>query len=586
MSKIYPPMTPKSSNSNIASRNGGDTSSSSHDGNSYKDLLFFAQAAYSRREYELALSQLTLALSIITREPLAEMLGVLDTRAAAYEKLGGAKNLKLALRDARKMMTTFPSSPKGYLRAAKVLQLMGLFDAALDIYDRGLRKLEGEKDGVRVLTAMREKLVVRLKILESRRYVDPLTKLPYELVDMVFQHLQFKSLVILQRVSRGWRQFLILYHRSYSTLDFTLATRKVSSATIKSYLQRARGAVAKIVVDQSAHLALDKLQYLIRSCKNLSELHITNYEIGTLFSRGMAAAETLTRLEIGPKTKINQHDVGKIIKYGKKLVWLRCCVVLPSMYFEYTDIEPRAIQTLDLRWDMDSIISMEINTPFQTLWPRFDKFLSLLPDLRELVLVNLRADLFELPSNPVLTEITSLEKLVIRHMNLWAPIAVPKSLKYLDISNNRNMRCDKDFTLPPDLEHLSVNGSSKINNQQLLLWLQEVTTLRYLDIGMCVKINACSLDWLLDAGHGKKLEFLSLRGNQTFGDQITKELGRLVELKWLDVGNTRISGIGVVNIINRRDSKLRWLGLDNCVAVGRDAIDLVLARGEIGRASC
>jgi tetratricopeptide (TPR) repeat protein len=150
VSKIYPPMTPKSSNSNIASRNGGDTSSSSHDGNSYKDLLFFAQAAYSRREYELALSQLTLALSIITREPLAEMLGVLDTRAAAYEKLGGAKNLKLALRDARKMMTTFPSSPKGYLRAAKVLQLMGLFDAALDIYDRGLRKLEGEKDGVRV----------------------------------------------------------------------------------------------------------------------------------------------------------------------------------------------------------------------------------------------------------------------------------------------------------------------------------------------------------------------------------------------------------------------------------------------------
>lgn len=77
-------------------------------------------------------------------------LGILDNRAAVQEKLGAEYHIS-ALKDARRMMSLQRASPKGYLRAGKILQLMGKYDIAAENYEYGLRQLEpADVDGKRV----------------------------------------------------------------------------------------------------------------------------------------------------------------------------------------------------------------------------------------------------------------------------------------------------------------------------------------------------------------------------------------------------------------------------------------------------
>lgn len=96
---------------------------------------------------------------------------------------------------------------------------------------------------------------------------------------------------------------------------------------------------------------------------------------------------------------------------------------------------------------------------------------------------------------------------------------------------------------------------------------------------MCPCLDFDSLDWLLDVGHGEKLTELAVAGNSTFGDQVSKELGRLKALKKLDVANTRVTGIGVLNLVGKSENTIEWLCLDGCESVGRDVVQLVRGMG-------
>lgn len=96
---------------------------------------------------------------------------------------------------------------------------------------------------------------------------------------------------------------------------------------------------------------------------------------------------------------------------------------------------------------------------------------------------------------------------------------------------------------------------------------------------MCPCLDFDSLDWLLDVGHGELLEGLVVAGNPTFGDQVSKELGKLKVLRRLDISNTRISGIGVLYLVSRSENTIEWLCLDGCEYVGYDAVQKVRGMG-------
>lgn len=155
---------------------------------------------------------------------------------------------------------------------------------------------------------------------------------------------------------------------------------------------------------------------------------------------------------------------------------------------------------------------------------------------------------------------------------------LPPAIQKLDLSENPNLFCTlENITASPlpNLEYLSVGSNPKIKNGILLALLEpslEHHRLRVLKMNMCPRLDFDSLDWLLDLGHGENLEELAVAGNFTFGDQVSKELGRVKVLKRLDVSNTRISGIGVLNLLSRSESTIEWVCLDGCEYVGHDAV--------------
>ncbi|KAI9806394.1 MAG: hypothetical protein M1833_003581 [Piccolia ochrophora] len=114
---------------------------------------------------------------------------MLDNRAATYEKLG---NLQAALRDARRMIQLAKGGAEGYLRAAKVLHMMEKHDAALDIYEYGLRNVPKDKPHRMLLRNMHQKMSHRQCL---RKPVDPLVILPIEILQIVMAQLDFRSLI-------------------------------------------------------------------------------------------------------------------------------------------------------------------------------------------------------------------------------------------------------------------------------------------------------------------------------------------------------------------------------------------------------
>ena len=199
------------------------------------------------------------------------------------------------------------------------------------------------------------------------------------------------------------------------------------------------------------------------------------------------------------------------------------------------------------------------------------------PELRELSLNCRSIDTHERAD---FAKLCKLEKLVLRGPAVYQFPKVPESLVHLDIRvDNLNMYAAEVKALPSVLETLGLPENYTIDNTILLSLLSATTSLRSLDVCGCPRINTHSMEWFLDAGHGDSLEHLSLAGNPTFSDEVTRELGRLKKLKRLDISNTRISGIGIANLVYREGSQLGWLGLDNCINVGRDAIDAAKAVG-------
>ena len=204
--------------------------------------------------------------------------------------------------------------------------------------------------------------------------------------------------------------------------------------------------------------------------------------------------------------------------------------------------------------------------------------LEFLPELRELSLVGAQLGLFPMPAD--FSGLAHLETAAYRGSDIWLMPTLPAGVRRLDLSQNPSLRYrDGVDTVPAQLEALAIFESPRLGNAELLAMLGGTRALRELDVGQCPKIDVDSLDWLLDAGLGARLEVLSLQGSPSFGDQVTREMGRLRALRRLNVGATRISGVGVANLVNRPGSRLEWLGLDYCPNVGRDAVELAIAAG-------
>jgi tetratricopeptide (TPR) repeat protein len=187
-----------------------------------------ARQAFTENKFKEAIGLFTRALVLNPNHTT-----LLDCRAASYEKLN---ELDLALKDASAIVKLSPKDARGYLRAGKILSLQKHYEKAIHIYQRALKKVDPTDTRFALLLNMKE---LAEKALKPPPKHDMMTKLPYDVISLVFSYISFDRRIQCSAVSKSWRQFAVNWSGMWRDLEF--GNRKVSMNVIKRYLGYAQG---------------------------------------------------------------------------------------------------------------------------------------------------------------------------------------------------------------------------------------------------------------------------------------------------------------------------------------------------------
>ncbi|KAM0429331.1 hypothetical protein ACHAPT_006546 [Fusarium lateritium] len=197
----------------------------------------------------------------------------LDYRAATWEAL---QELDRARRDAEWILELAPRLPDGYLRLGKIARLQKKTEFAWYVYTAGIEV--GKKHQLADSPKF-QKLVSARQPLHVRYYRrDPLRN-PREIVQRIFQYLDFATIVRCLRVSKDWRQYLVSRgnERLWRSLLFTRQfphRYAPSIATLKKLISYSGNDVRQIIIDSVLRFRLTqpKLVALLQGSKNLESL--------------------------------------------------------------------------------------------------------------------------------------------------------------------------------------------------------------------------------------------------------------------------------------------------------------------------
>ena len=177
----------------------------------------------------------------------------------------------------------------------------------------------------------------------------------------------------------------------------------------------------------------------------------------------------------------------------------------------------------------------------------------------------------------------SLSVLVLYRSRITVFPLLPESIRVLDISENSTIRWsfpDLANSPLPNLESFKVDYNPLIKNAHVLAILApslEKRSLRSLSLHMCPNMDFDSLEWLMK--HGENLEELSIGGNTTVADVMSKEVAKFQKLRYLGLPYSGISGIGLLNVVNGSPGALREVDISGCMNIGLDAVQLAAKSG-------
>ncbi|TGZ84593.1 RNI-like protein [Ascodesmis nigricans] len=473
-----------------------------------------------RHAQELQRTAQELALTHATR--INTQVSILDNRAAVLAK-AQPENLEPALRDARRIMKLQKANAVGYLRGGQILQLMGKMDMAIKTYEYGLTQIgiQDEK-GKKQLTAMQEKLSARLA---AKPRLDPLSSLPLEITHMILGNLLLVDIVRMQRVCKGWREFLLLYQCNMPHLDFTGAGKTPSNKTITKYLNRMQRSITTIIISKAKELQPNILKLLLETPEKLQKLYI-----------GPIAPYTLLRFPYG-------------IKFRPTLKTLEIHASMSNHYILYLLSHIRSLETL----------------------PVIDRFL---PHLEELEIVHMG---LRHPS-PSLKNSNAMTRVVYNSCFLMEYPEFPESLTYLDLSSNPYLIFNPDLITAyplPNLEELHVDGCSLLHGSQLEAMIEPAKqsgSLRTLSFDNVARVDCTNLEWLLTPDIEENLRELSLAGNPSVKSTTVADLLKLRGLEVLNLSWTKILGSDVLALVRDGPKKLRRLNLDYCDHISNDTV--------------
>ncbi|KAL2864918.1 Leucine Rich Repeat domain protein [Aspergillus lucknowensis] len=538
------------------------------------------QNLYGQGSWEAAVNAFTEALKC----PEADIVSVLDNRAATYTKL---LRYDQALKDARQMIKRDKQDERGYLRCAKALLLDGKPEKALEVYAYALKSLP--KDNLRRQTVEQMHQKLQDKLL-SKCY-DPFSVFPYEIARMVVDHFDFRQIVAILRVSKGWDRFLSSMRELWMRLDFSGARSKIHWSSVLAYIRRSKAMLTEAIVTNLTKASIRKVLEYISRCPNLQHLEILcpfgSEAIYELFK----TSKQLKVLLISAETSIPQSTLTKLLS------------TLPKL--ERIEIH-RATKSRES----------------DTRWP------SSLPNLQSITLGTTESGVLENyvpalyipritdpPTNPFpisnLTELRlhSNPQIFVPYPPSFNPADLPK-LQKLDISG---LYVGGEFGLPASLQFLRIRGGAAIEalpfttqeqrplhlpNLETLIfsdvpWVTYVTLLAFiadsksplgvLHVDSCFRVTAATLVAILRE-HASQLRTLNIAHIMGIDDTIVYVLiERLEALKVLNLSFTDITGVTIKMLVDARaagnKANVECVYVKGCEGISSDAIEYGRSRG-------
>ncbi|RYP49081.1 hypothetical protein DL768_005139 [Monosporascus sp. mg162] len=225
-------------------------------------------------------------------------------KTSVYEK---EDRLEQSINCAEQMINLSPREPKGYLRLGKVLRLQGLPNLAYRVYKAGTR-LVGEKHPNHPLLPKLKDQEVKLTRLRSLMRVDPVAKLPFELVTMIFRQIDFRTLCRCLSVCKTWKTILTgkqaqeLWRIQQYTYHNRIPKSPVLPKTLMTYAFFAGNGVTDLSIDNCQRFGLktnsltNGLGLILSRCKQLKHLKLRGggplVTLDGLFSMQLPALES------------------------------------------------------------------------------------------------------------------------------------------------------------------------------------------------------------------------------------------------------------------------------------------------------
>ncbi|KAK8173328.1 hypothetical protein IWX90DRAFT_138565 [Phyllosticta citrichinensis] len=526
---------------------------------SSSELLARGDIYYQDREFQRAI---TAYLEAFESSNDLNDVTPLDKAAACYLR---TKDYNSALALTKKMSKVNAGDIRVYLRMGQALQLLQKSALATKIFAKGLQRCRPTAEGYDTLRKQYNLLECQERATNS---VDPVNVLPYEMLDEIMIHLDFRCRVNLLRVSKRWQSYLTSNDRLWTDLDLSSSRRPVSRNCISKYIKWSNGRIHTVKLNRlSKHQSLWELG---RQCQ-ISSLSLLHPDIsGSSITHPLMAFKTLQSLSI-TSAVVTPGVFEEILNQVPTLTILNIqCLGIRREVIDWQRQYPN-LQHLRLNC---------VSDPGVSGWEMMSKIgphelLKRIPNIRTLAITN-----FHLASSLDYSHLLHLKTLDLRGSDLSTrPPKLPESIRTLHISSIAVPFRSQETTVLPRLESLSLKvlgwPLDMHENPDLFLppLLQHHTPLRRLALTPSPLLTQWKA--LLSTPRLARLEDIDIVDIPDTDEEQTCNLvlGHLPHLRRLRMeGFYHLTGWGIKQLVNGLEH-LEELNLVKCPKIQFDSIE-------------
>ena len=416
--------------------------------------------------------------------------------------------------------------------------------------------------------------------------MDPVSKLPHEILTMVFSQLPFREVMKCQRVSRNWWTFLCSEKSLYRSIDLVSRLKPLKLRSIKRLITLSGGEVRSLSIHELENtftypIHRDSAGFkpqasalflpLFKSLARLDLLKSPNWDHNPLDLSMVHLLSSAPLIYLNIEIPAFLSTVIQYCQAAPQLEYLGCCICRADLAnHEIADWKFPVLKTLSLQAYVDN-----------TNWA--DSIVQLFPNLVE---VNIQRN--GSTKQQTTPSVWSFPLKTLRIARFRSLPMVSKfnftstELSIIEIQTNVNVR-DLELPIQSHLEELTISNVSRLDSGILHRLCASAPSLKRLTISS-PQFTVNDIEPFLC--EGLNLRFLELNSTSDVRD---KTLFHLQPLKYLDHLHLNhcpdITGNGIIRLIqslsSKNGGKLRYISLVGNETIRRQTIDWARDQGVI-----